>query len=240
MTDLAQRFCPRCGTARVGDMPFCPRCGLNVADLDDEARRPAPDGGEADDGRAGVSPITVDWSETAQEKTSGTTSETTAGVESPAAPRSTRAGPPPSPGRRTFAVPPIVIASVFVMVGLIAFGLLTRPQPGGSSGPGGQPVPGTSIAAPPPPIVGLTILSPSDGQAVAAAEVTVIGTAPPGVSITQDISFGLDQHASVDGTGHWAIKVGLNEGDNKLTFRIGDDHSTERTIHVTYTPQRTP
>jgi hypothetical protein len=145
--------------------------------------------------------------------------------------------------RRVLAIPPIVIAAVFVMVGLIAFGLLTRPQPGmapGPGGPGGSSAPGASFVVPPPPIVGLSILSPTDGQAVAAPEVTVIGTAPPGVSITQDISLGLDQHATTDGTGHWAIKVGLNEGDNKLTFRIGDDRSTEKSIRVTYTPSRTP
>jgi hypothetical protein len=137
-------------------------------------------------------------------------------------------------------MPPVVIAAVFLMVGLIAFGLLTRPQPGAVPGPGGPSAPSASVVAPPPPIVGLTILSPSDGQAVAAPEVTVIGTAPPGLSITQDISFGLDQHATTDGTGHWAIKVGLNEGDNKLTFRIGDDRSTEKSIRVTYAPARTP
>jgi hypothetical protein len=57
------------------------------------------------------------------------------------------------------------------------------------------------------------------------------------VSITQDISFGLDQHATTDGTGHWTIRVGLNEGENKLTFRIGDDSSTRKTIRVIYTPQ---
>jgi hypothetical protein len=134
----------------------------------------------------------------------------------------------------------VVIAAVFLMIGLIAFGLLTRPQPGAVLGPGGPSAPSASAVVPPPPIVGLTILSPSDGQAVAAPEVTVIGIAPPGLSITQDISFGLDQHATSDGTGHWAIKVGLNEGDNKLTFRIGDDRSTEKSIRVTYTPARTP
>jgi hypothetical protein len=157
-------------------------------------------------------------------------------------------GPPslPSPSSyrpsvvRASPIPGIVVAALFVAVGLIAFGLITRPQSGGAPGPGGQVAPTTTLVAPAPPIVGLSILSPTDGQAVAAAEVTVIGTAPPGVSVTQDISFGLDQHASVDGTGHWAIKVGLNEGDNKLTFRIGDDHSTEKTIRVTYTPARTP
>ena len=64
----------------------------------------------------------------------------------------------------------------------------------------------------------------------------MIGLAPPGVKITRDVSFGLDQHATTDGTGHWAIGVGLNKGENKLKFRIGDDRSTEQEIRVTYTP----
>jgi hypothetical protein len=85
-------------------------------------------------------------------------------------------------------------------------------------------------------IVGLTIESPHDGQVVAAKDVTVIGIAPPGLTITRDISFGLDQHATTDGTGHWAINVSLENGENKLVFRIGDDHSTEHSIRVTYTP----
>jgi hypothetical protein len=33
-----------------------------------------------------------------------------------------------------------------------------------------------------------------------------------------------------------ALYVGLDNGENKLKFRIGDDHSTEREIRVTYTP----
>ena len=230
MTDVGRRFCPRCGTARVGDMPFCPGCGLNVADLDEEAARTGgPIVGVADE-PVGASPL--------DSEAPASLSDVDRGGTSPAAASAT----PPTmmTERRALSIPPIVIASVFVMVGLIAFGLLTRPVPGGLPGPEGQPLSGATPTAQPAPIVGLTILSPSDGQAVGAAEVTVIGLAPPGLSVTQDISFGLDQHASVDGTGHWAIKAGLNEGDNKLTFRIGDDRSTERTIHVTYTPQRTP
>lgn len=131
----------------------------------------------------------------------------------------------------------IVIAVALVAIGAIGYGLLTRPaaSPGGTPGPGNGVPPGaTSVPA---PIVGLTITSPTDGQSVATKEVTVIGTAPPGLTITQDISFGLDQHTTVDGTGHWAIKVGLNEGENRLTFRIGDDGSTKQTIRVIYTPQ---
>jgi hypothetical protein len=56
------------------------------------------------------------------------------------------------------------------------------------------------------------------------------------VSITRDVSFGLDEHTTSDGTGHWAMRVGLKEGENKLVFRIGDDQSTRHEIRVTYTP----
>lgn len=136
-------------------------------------------------------------------------------------------------------VPAIVVAAIVVAAGLIAFGLLTRSQPGGAQGSGGQLAPNASLV-PGAPIIGLTILSPTDGQTVVTKEITVIGSAPPGLTVTQDISFGLDQHAAVDGTGHWAIKVGLNEGDNKLSFRIGDDGSTRQTIRVIYTPPQTP
>jgi len=113
-----------------------------------------------------------------------------------------------------------------------------RPQPGVApgGGPGGQPAPGGSAAAPSALIVGLTIESPRDGQVVASKDLTVIGLAPPGLSVTRDVSLGLDQHATADGTGHWAINVGLDQGENKLTFRIGDDRSTEQQIRVTYKP----
>jgi glucodextranase-like protein len=129
------------------------------------------------------------------------------------------------------------MAVLLVAVGAIGYALLTRPGP--TPGPGG--VPGSSQVPPgstpvPAPITGLTITSPTDGQAVNTKEVTVIGIAPPGMTVTQDISFGPDQHTTVDGTGHWAIKVGLKDGENRLTFRIGDDNSTKKTIRVIYTP----
>jgi hypothetical protein len=209
-------------------MPFCPRCGLNVAELDGGAAAVAEPDGVPAGALGGILAGTSDEAPDAVPDDPGP----------PTWPQSPTSSLPS--GSRDWPIPPVVIAAVFLMVGLIAFGLLTRLQPDAVPGPGGPLAPSASVVAPPPPIVGLTILSPSDGQAVAAPEVTVIGTAPPGLSITQDISFGLDQHATTDGTGHWAIKVGLNEGDNKLTFRIGDDRSTEKSIRVTYTPARTP
>lgn len=131
----------------------------------------------------------------------------------------------------------LLMAVLLVAVGAIGYALLTRTGPipiiGGP--PGSSQVPPGSTAVP-ALITGLTITSPTDGQAIGTKEVTVIGMAPPGLSVTQDISFGPDAHATVDGTGHWAIKVGLKDGENRLTFRIGDDQSTKKTIRVIYTP----
>jgi hypothetical protein len=140
---------------------------------------------------------------------------------------------------RSSRPPGIVLGAIVVVVAVIALGLLTRFQISSTPPSNGQSIPSASLV-PGAPIIGLTILSPADGQVVVTKEITVIGTAPAGLTITQDISFGFDQHAAVDSTGHWAIKVGLNEGDNKLNFRIGDDGSTRQTIRVIYTPPQTP
>ncbi len=102
--------------------------------------------------------------------------------------------------------------------------------------PGVTLAPGVSPPGPTAPIVGISIQSPQDGQTVSIGEVTVIGLAPPGLTVTRDISFGLDQHATADATGHWAINVKLDQGGNTLVFRIGDDRSTETRLHVTYAP----
>jgi hypothetical protein len=232
MTSLGLRFCPRCGTARVADMPFCPGCGRNVAEFDEGAALGASPQTTTTDVASGTStaPAGTSQSSSVDEWEGGRRSD--AGT---ALPTMTQ----PSVDRG-FRLPPVVIVALIVIVGLIVLGVLPRPQLGGSPGSGGQAAPGEASGAPAALIVGLTIVSPKDGQAVASKDLTVIGTAPPGLTITQDISFGFDQHATVDGTGHWAIHVGLNEGDNKLTFRIGDDHSTQQTIRVIYTPPQTP
>lgn len=215
------RYCARCGNSLVAGMPFCPGCGLNVAGLvdapadraasiaapSDPLPAAAPDDDPVDAGRVRPVPSGLDGS---------------------------------TGGRAPYARS-IVTAGLLIGVGLIAFGLITRPnngsvQPGGGAGQGGQSAPGATPVAS-APIVGLTIVSPTDGQAVGAKDVLVIGIAPPGVTVTRDVSFGLDQHTTVDGTGHWAINVGLQEGDNKLVFRIGDDASTKREVRVTYMPQ---
>lgn len=203
-------------------MPFCAGCGLKVAGLADAPTSPAASLAAPSDPLASAAP--------------GNESADTGQV------RALPSGPDGSGGGGAPYARSIVTAGLLIAVGLIAYGLITRPSggtppQGGTAGQGGQQAPGATAVAS-APIVGLTILSPTDGQAVGAKDILVIGLAPPGVTITQDVSFGLDQHTTVDGTGHWAIKVGLQDGDNKLVFRIGDDASTKREVRVTYTPQK--
>ncbi len=230
MTDKGRRFCPRCGTALLAGMPFCPQCGLNAAEAGDRSAAPLNDESHPPVEALGRPP---EGSESIATRDDGATAngELSAGRDF-------------STIRRRFVdrasrAPSVVVGALIVAAGLVIFGLLTRPQPGVApeAGPGGQPQPGDPAVAPSALIVGLTIQSPRDGQTVATNEVTVIGLAPPGLKITRDVSFGLDQHATADGTGHWAINVGLNDGENKLKFRIGDDRSTEQELRVTYTPQ---
>jgi hypothetical protein len=139
--------------------------------------------------------------------------------------------------------PSLIVAAIIVAVGLIGYGLLTRPNAAAPSGAptvdaSGVPVsvaPGVTVP-PSAPIVGMTVQSPRDGEQVFTQEVTVIGLAPPGTRITRDVSLRPDQHATADSTGHWAIAVNLDQGDNTLVFRVGDDRSTEQRIRVTFTP----
>jgi hypothetical protein len=216
------RFCPRCGTERIGDMRFCPNCGLDLAQVANGDPSPVEAAVPVDD--------------------------------TPAVPRPDhgRATVPRRPIWRPLLGPGLVVLLVVVaaawVTGLGPFsprGGSGTPAGGGASNPAptspflpavtAQPsfIPSAGLTAPP---VGLTILSPADGAVVGAREVTVIGTAPAGLRITQDISFGFDRHATADGTGHWAIALELSEGDNELRFRIGDDPSTTQTLHVTYVP----
>jgi zinc ribbon protein len=223
MTQPRHRFCPRCGAAALDNLPFCPQCGFDLADLprqDPKAAEPA-----AVVPAVPTPPATTNALETAPAQV-------------------VRVTPPLRPVDRATArgrsVPPVIIGGFLVMVGLLGYGLLTRSSappgvsPQASGGLGGAPA---ASGGAPALITGLTILSPTDGQSVATKDVNVIGTAPPGVTITQDISFGLDQHTTSDGTGHWAMRVGLKDGENKLIFRIGDDSSTRKEIRVVYTPQ---
>jgi hypothetical protein len=146
----------------------------------------------------------------------------------------------PRPSAPRSSRPSIIVAALIVAAGLAAYGLLSRPQ---ATGPGSGPIitiPGTggqpAASAPSAPITEISFQSPTDGSTVTTKDVTVIGLAPPGLEVTRDVSFGLDQHANADSTGHWAIGLSLNAGQNELVFRLGDDRSTEKRLHVTYTP----
>jgi hypothetical protein len=226
MASSGPRFCPRCGTGRVGEMGFCPNCGLDLRQLPSDER---------------------------------SIGELPSDASTPAVPSMSAA--PPSAAARYEAVGQRPVMERLLGPGLLVLVLLVGAawligwgpfaRPGGDAGPfagGGTPsaIPSSpflpavtsqpssippGLTAPP---VGLTILSPADGAVVGAKEVTVIGTAPPGLRITQDISLGLDRHATADGTGHWAIQADLSEGENQLRFRIGDDSSTTQTIRVIY------
>jgi hypothetical protein len=232
MAQSGPRFCPRCGTARVGDMAYCPNCGLDLRDLPrDEAVAGGPPPPPAPTAVAG------------------------APGPAPAPP------PPTAPARREPIREGTLLGRLFlpgllVLLLLLAGGWVLGWGPFGRGAADNGPLIGGPTATPTSPFlpavtaqpsfsaqpgptappVGLTILSPADGSVVGAKNVTVIGTAPPGLRITQDISLGFDRHATADGTGHWAIDVELTEGQNDLKFRIGDDPSTTHTIRVIYLP----
>jgi hypothetical protein len=155
----------------------------------------------------------------------------------PAAPAYVRSEPATT--RALVPMPLVAIAALVGVALLLYFGFFAgrAPSPPGSAAT--TPPAGSATTASPaatPLLVGLTFLSPADGAVVATNKVIVIGTAPPGLTITQDISMGLDRHTPVDGTGHWAMEMELREGENQMTFRIGDDKSTARTIRVVYQP----
>jgi len=232
MTDQGRRFCPRCGTALVTGLPFCPGCGLNSAEVGEQSALPPNDATEPVP-VVDAAPTPVDHGDPFAMPADRPTATDEPHVREDSGTRMRRVL------GRASRLPPVVVGALIVAAGLVFFALLMRPQPGGAPAAqsGGQAHSGDAAGQPSALIVGLTIQSPLDGQTVATKDVTVIGLAPPGLKITRDVSFGLDQHATADGTGHWAMSVGLNNGDNKLKFRIGDDRSTEKELHVTYTPQ---
>ena len=223
--DGGARFCPRCGTALVPGLPFCPKCGFDTAEIGG-AREPMQERSDrAIDAVASQGDVDP---------------EATARATVAYADDRVPARAPSRSGQ-------FLIGAVIIAVALIVFGFLVRPSgiggpsvPGvGGSGQGdqgGQGGSGGSQVVPSAPIVGITIQNPPDGAVVATKDVTVSGIAPPGLTITRDVSFGLDQHATVDGTAHWAMSVELKEGQNDLVFRIGDDRSTERRLRLVFTP----
>jgi hypothetical protein len=80
----------------------------------------------------------------------------------------------------------------------------------------------------------LVITTPTDGSTVTTPTVTVRGTAPVNAEVVHDISLAPDTRTHAGSDGSWAISVDLSSGSNVLTFRIGDDASTARSITVNY------
>lgn len=105
---------------------------------------------------------------------------------------------------------------------------------GGSPTPTPQPTPTPTAAPTPAPI--LVITSPEDGDVVSTPSVQVVGTAPPGAEIIQELNLFGDRRTSADDMGAWVLTVDLEEGNNDLVFRIGDDQATTKTLRIVYEP----
>ncbi len=83
-----------------------------------------------------------------------------------------------------------------------------------------------------------SITAPKDGATVRRAALMVKGTGAPGAEITHDISFGADQHAIVNSSGKWQMRVELIPDENELKFRQEDAEGAEQTLRVTYRPRQ--
>src|SRR5215210_4359930 len=102
-TESEPRFCPRCGAGAVAGMPFCPQCGFDLAGV--------PASGAA------VAPAAVRAAEQARPAEPVTTAAVLAPPSrvEPLQPRAAERG------RR--GVPPVVLAGLLVMVGIIAYAI---------------------------------------------------------------------------------------------------------------------
>ena len=66
--------------------------------------------------------------------------------------------------------------------------------------------------------------------------INVIGTGPPGATVTRDIPLWFDAHATVRPDGIWMLPVELSPGPNRLVFRLGDERATEQAVTVFLEP----
>jgi hypothetical protein len=98
-----------------------------------------------------------------------------------------------------------------------------------------EPTPRPTIE-PTPQLVGLVIDFPADGETVRSRSINIIGTAPPGATVTRDIPLWFDDHTIAGDDGLWMLPVELAEGQNRLALRLGDDPSTAQVLLVTYQP----
>ncbi len=108
----------------------------------------------------------------------------------------------------------------------------------GACSPSGTIIDDGEGALPDPVEDVLTITSPADSSTVDHQTVTVIGSAPDGADVVQEVSLGRDVHVTANG-GRWSIDVALDEGDNLLTFRVADDESSSITLYLIYMPVAT-
>lgn len=104
------------------------------------------------------------------------------------------------------------------------------------STPTPTPVPTPTPTPAPTPSPILVITSPEDGDVVRTPSVQVVGTAPAGAEIVQQVALFGDRRTSADEKGDWVLTVDLEEGDNDLVFRIGDDQATTKTLRIVYEP----
>jgi hypothetical protein len=84
------------------------------------------------------------------------------------------------------------------------------------------------------PANGLAIIEPADRATIHEQFVVVRGLARPGSVITRDIPLWFDDHTTADSAGLWSFALSLNEGNNTMTFRVGNDLSTAQTLTVIY------
>lgn len=126
------------------------------------------------------------------------------------------AGPPDRPANRSAAASPFATVTPDATATLLSTARLT---------PSLTPAPT------------LAILEPQDGATVGSQLVIVRGTASAGARVVRDVSLGFDDETVADPSGVWSLSVELAEGVNELTFRIGDEQDTERTIRVAFVPE---
>lgn len=130
------------------------------------------------------------------------------------------------PGARSIASAGVL---ALVVAGSLTACLGSEPTP--------TPVPTPTPTPAPTPAPILIITSPDDGDVVRKSSVQVIGTAPVGAEIIQDLGLFGDRRTSADDQGDWVLTVDLEEGDNDLVFRIGDDQATTKTLRIVYQPE---
>ncbi len=108
-------------------------------------------------------------------------------------------------------------------------------EPTASPTPTIEPTPRPTIE-PTPQLVGLVIDFPADGETVRSRNINIIGTAPPGATVTRDVPLWFDDHTIAGDDGLWMLPVELAEGENRLALRVGDDPTTAQVLLVTYQP----